>query len=123
MMRKFSFIAILLFSPLLAQETKYYFYNPKIDYGSDATYSPLSMMINGSYDIFRNGAHSKDVFNQPYLIGMKNVWRNISSPLYNINRYGWDRFTREEIFNLNLNAKEAQFLPNFSDHTLGEGML
>ena len=123
MMNKIFFMAIFLCHPLLAQETKYYFYNPKIDYGSDGFYSPLSMMINGSYDIFRNGAHSKDVFNQPYMIGMKNVWRNISSPLYNINRYGWDRFTREEIFNFNLNAKEAQFLPNFSDHTLGEGML
>ena len=69
-LRKILLAALLLFSPAFAQETKYYFYNPKIDYGSDATYSPLTMMINGSYDIFRNGAHSKNVFNQPYLIGM-----------------------------------------------------
>ncbi len=119
-----SLVTVLFFFTILpAQESKYYFFNPKNDFGSDGFYNPISMMINGSYDIFRNGAHSKDVLDQPYFIGMKNVWRNISSPLYNINRYGWGRFTREEIFNLNFNAKEAQFLPNFSDHTLGEGML
>lgn len=120
----------LLCAPVLAQENgnprpqqKYFFFNPKNDFGSDAFFNPLSMVINGSYDIFRNGAHSKDVLSQPYAIGMRNVWRNISSPLHNIGRYGWDRFTREEIFNLNFSAKEAQFLPNFSDHTIGEGML
>ncbi len=122
-MKKAFILTVLLIPTLEAQETKYYFYNPKNDYGSDAIYSPLSMMINGSYDILRNGAHSKDVFNQPYYIGMTNVWRNISNPLYNISRYGWGRFSREELFNFNLNAKEAQFVPNFSDHTLGEGML
>ena len=122
-MKKY-FIAVLVFcSTVAAQEQNYYFYNPKNDFGSDAIYSPLSMMLNGSYDILRNGAHSKDILDQPYLIGMKNVWKNISSPLYNINRYGWARFSKEELFNLELNSQDAQFAPNFSDHTLGEGML
>lgn len=119
-----SLIAMLVFAAAVnAQAQKYYFYNPKNDFGSDAFYSPLSMMINGSYDILRNGAHSKDAFNQPYFIGMRNVWQNISNPFYNISQYGWGRFSHEELFNLSFNSKEAQFVPNFSDHTIGEGML
>ena len=74
-------------SIVIAQDQNYYFYKPKIDYGSEGFYNPLSMMINGTYDILRNGAHSKDVFNQPYYTGMTNVWRNISNPLYNISNY------------------------------------
>jgi hypothetical protein len=110
-------------SIVIAQDQNYYFYKPKIDYGSEGFYNPLSMMINGTYDILRNGAHSKDVFNQPYYTGMTNVWRNISNPLYNISNYGWGRFSDEELFNLKFNSQEAQFMPNFSDHTIGEGML
>jgi len=115
---------LLVLPPVaLAQDQHYYFYNPKNDFGSDAIYSPLSAMINGSFDILRNGAHSKNVFIQPYNTGMTNVWQNISSPLYNISNYGWGRFSDEELFNLKFNSQEAQFMPNFSDHTVGEGML
>ncbi|HTR80616.1 MAG TPA: hypothetical protein VMM58_03230 [Bacteroidota bacterium] len=118
------FVAVLVFiSTTTAQGQKYYFYHPNQDYGSEGYYNPITMMINGSYDILRNGAHSKDVFDQPYFIGMRNVWQNISSPLYNISHYGWGRFDNEELFNLQLNSQTAQFVPNFSDHTLGEGML
>ena len=112
-----------LCSIVMAQDQKYYFYNPKNDFGADATFSPLSAMINGSYDILRNGAHSKDIFTEPYYTGMTNVWQNISSPLYNISNYGWGRFSNEELFNLQFNSQTAQFMPNFSDHTIGEGML
>ena len=89
MLRRCLITLLGICSIVQAQDQKYYFYNPKNDFGSEGFYNPISMMINGSYDIFRNGAHSRDVFAQPYLLGMRNVWRNISNPLCNISRYAW----------------------------------
>ena len=123
LLRKYVFGIVSLCSIVMAQDQKYYFYYPKNDFGADAMFSPLSAMINGSYDILRNGAHSKNIFTEPYNTGMTNVWQNISSPLYNISNYGWGRFSNEELFNLQFNSQTAQFMPNFSDHTIGEGML
>lgn len=105
-----------------SQDKKYYFYNPKNNFGSDLYFNPLTLVINGGFDILRNGGHSKDIFNLPYKRGFKNVSMNILNPIENIERFGWKNFLSQEIMNISLNKTTAQFVPNFSSHLIGNGM-
>jgi hypothetical protein len=116
-------IALLCVINVTAQEKEYFFYNPKNNFGSDALFNPLSVLVNGSYDVLRNGSHSKNVFDQYYSEGFKNVFWNLGRPLKTISDYGWDRFIELEIGNLEFNSNKANFVPNFADHTIGNGML
>lgn len=102
--------------------TKYYFYNPDLDYGSESIFNPMTLFINGSFDILRNGAHTKDISAQPYHTGFDNVIDNVFHPLENIKKYGYKNFLRREVFNLSTNSNESQFLPNFGLHLIGNGM-
>ena len=116
------FVVSLCAQELPATQHHYYFYHPDHTYGSDAQFGPLSLFINGSYDILRNGGHGKNIFRQPYSAGAKNVWQNISNPVPAIRDFGAQQFFDQEIFNLQLNVKHAEFLPNIVDHTIGNGM-
>ena len=102
---------------------EYYFYRPENRFGSDLAFNPLSLMINGSYDILRNGAHDKNILNQAYGDGWDNVWAMISDPIGNIDDYGWKNFIEQECFNVTLNSSKGQFVPNVSTHLIGNGML
>ncbi len=81
------------------------------------------MFINGSFDVLRNGSHTKNVFDLYYADGFDNLFRNLKHPVNTIEAYGWDRFVELEIWNFKLNSKKSQFIPNFADHTIGNGML
>ncbi len=125
-MKVYLYFTIILFyfcASASAQEKKYYYYNPDNNFGSDALFNPLSLLINGSFDVLRNGSHSKNIFDQYYGKGYRNVFWNLGRPLKTISDYGWDRFVELEIFNLEFNSNKANFLPNFADHTIGNGML
>lgn len=106
----------------VAQERRYYFYNPENRYGSDLLFNPLSLAVNGSYDILRNGAHSKSVTQIEYGPGWRNIRRNIFHPVKHVRRYGTENFFEREFFNLNFNLHETQFAPNLLNHTIGNGM-
>ena len=77
----FIVLILLFFLPAkIFSEENYYYFRPEINYGSDFMFNPLNLFINGSYDIFRNGSHSKHLINQPYKQGFENVMKNITSP-------------------------------------------
>jgi len=115
-------ILIVLAASVYAQDKAYYFHHPENNFGSDMFFSPFSILFNGSFDILRNGGHTKNITKLPYEAGMNNVWQNISHPFKNIDAYGTQKFMRREIFNLNFNPKEMQFVPNIMNHTIGNGM-
>jgi hypothetical protein len=111
-----------LLLPLLsgnAQER--YFYKAGF-FGSDATYNPLSVVLNGGYGIIQLEGQSRDFLHFDYRGGARNVWRNLSHPFGAISRYGWGRFLAHEIFPLSLSRKGAQWLPNYQLHLIGGGM-
>jgi hypothetical protein len=107
----------------LAQENKFYFYNPESKTGSERNFNPASLFINGSYDILRNGYHSKDITKIEYGIAFNNVWRNITHPINSIKQYGSKYFISEEIFPVSVRKDEAQYIPNYLHHIVGGGML
>ena len=121
-MKKLIFIMIL-FSGLIAGPTKYYFYNPQIKYGSELIFNPLHLIVNGGFDILRNGGHDKNIFNQEYEKGINNVFRNITNPLKNIEKFGWSNFMEREVLPKSLSVNKGQFVPNYAHHLIGGGML
>ncbi len=127
-LKRYICVSVLIFcfcavSPVDCKIGKYYFFRPENRFGSDLYLNPFSVIVNGSYDILRNGAHDKNPFNQDYRAGWDNVIANISSPFGNIRKYGTQSFLKQECYNLSLDVSEAQFVPNVSTHFIGNGML
>jgi hypothetical protein len=116
----FIFILICCFgSP--AQQKNYFFYHPVV-YGSDATFNPISLIANGGFDelqAYWRPSYFKDL---PWKYGPKNVIRNITAPLPQINKYGWSRFISNEIIPTSLRMDDAQYFPNYTLHLIGGGM-
>ncbi len=106
-----------------SQTAKNYFYNPNSKIGSEYYFSPLTLFMNGSYDILRNGAHSKDITQIEYKIAFDNVWWNLTHAQKAIKQYGTKYFLSEEIFPVSLRKDEAQYFPNYAHHMIGGGML
>ncbi len=107
-----------------SQEKHYFFYKPAQARGSDAAFNPLSLLLNGSFDAMRIGTQgTHDLSRYRWGTDARNIWENITDPVARIRAYGWERFRRQELFNLSFDVNSLQFIPNFADHTLGYGML
>jgi len=124
-MRKYLYAILMLLitsSTIYSQTKQYYFYKPENKFGSDLFFNPFTVVINGTYDILRNGTSEKNIFKISYQQGFKNVYKNISYPAKNIERYGRKNFLKHEIWNFSFNMNELQFIPNYSHHIFGSGM-
>ncbi|MBN1399073.1 MAG: hypothetical protein JXA06_13650 [Bacteroidetes bacterium] len=100
---------------------KHYFYR-SLPYGSEAAFNPISLLVNGGFDELQVYEFSHSVSQIPWKIGSRNVWKNIFAPFSQINKYGWDRFLRYEVFPTTLNSRNAQYFPNYTLHLIGGGM-
>lgn len=102
---------------------RYYFYKPENrTFGSESQVGPVSVFLNGGYDMLRNGGHPKNIFTWDYKGDGEHVWKNMRDPIGNIRKFGWKEFVHQEIFNFTIGAKSAEFLPNIGAHTIGNGM-
>lgn len=127
-MIKIVLLIFLISINLYAQKKKYYFYHPEQNYGSELNFNPTTVILNGSFDVLRNGGHENNnetinIFKLDYEQGIKNVWDNISHPFYHINKYGWNRFLTQEVFPLSFDKNKAQWVPNYGHHIIGSGMI
>jgi hypothetical protein len=114
------FIAIF---PILvqAQEKKYLYYK-HLDYGSEAMFNPISVLMNGGLDVLQSYNKSTRAGEINWDIGATSIWQSIKSPAYWINRYGWNKFLNQEVFPTSLNIADAQWAPNYTLHLIGGGM-
>ena len=64
-------LIFLLICNLNAKESEFYFYKPSNVFGSDTYFNPVNVVLNGSYDILRNGS----LYN-----GNKDITRNNMFP-------------------------------------------
>jgi hypothetical protein len=115
---------IILLSVLLSESAaaqKRYFYH-NLPYGSEAQYNPISLVMNGSYDIVQMENRSREIFKLPYAQGTANVFRNLANPFSMISEYGWWDFIRREVFPLSLSVNGGQWWPNYELHLIGGGM-
>ena len=121
---KLVYLFILLVTAVYSQDKKtYYYYRPEADCGTELVFNPGIVILNGTFDILRNGAHSKNILEQKYFKGMKNVWWNITHPIENVKQYGWKNFIGQEVIPLSMDKEKARYLPNYMHHVFGSGMI
>ena len=100
---------------------KYYFYNP-LSYGSEATFNPLSLILNGGFDEFQSYGRQDNLAKTPWRGSSTNVWWNITHPFAQIKLYGTNRFITNELIPTSLDVAHAQWFPNYTLHLIGGGM-
>jgi hypothetical protein len=116
-------IVLLFVSPLLAQQKRYYFHKPTQTRGSNAAFTPFTLLINGSFDALRLSPDAgRDLSAFKWKTDFQNVWDNLADPIRSVRAYGWENFQRQELFNLSFNIDDLQFIPNLTDHVIGYGM-
>ena len=82
---------------------RYYFYKPENrTFGSESQVGPVSVFLNGGYDMLRNGGHPKNIFTWDYKGDGEHVWKNMRDPIGNIRKFGWKEFVHQEIFNFTI---------------------
>jgi hypothetical protein len=114
-------LIILFMTSVEAQEKKSYFYH-SLSYGSESIFNPFSLLANGGFDELQAYEYSHSLAQIPWKNGGRNVWLNITAPLPQINKYGWNRFIGNEIIPTSLNTERAQYFPNYTLHLIGGGM-
>ncbi len=114
-------IVALWFHPAVGQESRFYFFHP-YPYGSESVYNPATLILNGGGDILQTYQSPNRIDELPWELGSASVWRSITSPTYEINRYGWGRFLSQEVFPTSLDIEKSQYIPNYFLHTIGGGM-
>ena len=112
-------VMLLLAATMRGQER--YFYSGK-NYGSEALYNPVSLVLNGSFDIIQLEDHPRNFLNYPYGTGFTNLMNNLFDPLPVINRFGWGDFITQELLPINVTKAGGQWWPNYQLHLIGGGM-
>lgn len=98
----------------------FYYYHGK-DYGSEATFNPLSITLNGGFGILQISNRSNRLADIDFVNGWKNVTYNLSHPFETIDQFGWKKFWWQEVIPSSVKLKQAQYYPNYKNHLLGGG--
>jgi hypothetical protein len=119
-MIKLLFTIQLLIFPLCLFAQNSYFYKGR-DYGSEALYNPVYVILNGGLDIFQIDKQ-RDITKIPFYAGAKNVIKNILDPITPINHYGWWNFLQDQVIPVSFSKNNAQYWPNYTLHLIGGGL-
>ena len=112
-------VAVLLFISSGIYSQTHYFYTGK-DYGSEAAFNPVSVIINGGFDIFQV-QRNRDIRTITFSAGFTNVLNNIKDPITPINHYGWWNFIKDQVIPFSIDKNDAQYWPNYTLHLVGGG--
>lgn len=121
MFKAFLYFSILVTFLTYAQDNERFFYTNKV-YGSEALFNPLTLMVNGGYDVTQLQLVSNRANELQYGIMFRNVMRNLGSPIKSIEHYGWGKFLKGEFLPLSFKKQEMQWIPNYQQHLIGSGM-
>lgn len=99
-----------------------YLYYHGLDYGSQTLIHPLRMIINGGYGILQIENRDNKPFEIDYEQGFRNVTENLLHPDVALSKYGYWDFFQREVIPVSVNSGQAQYWPNYMNHTLGGGM-
>ncbi|MDE3059175.1 MAG: hypothetical protein KGJ59_14605 [Bacteroidota bacterium] len=112
---------LLLLSCLHAQDSTCFFYHG-YPYGTEANYNPLSLIMNGSFDILQIENRNNKLFSLCIANGARNVFDNITHPSSRIAQYGAHHFWTTEVFPTSIKLQNTQYWPNYKLHLIGGGM-
>ena len=88
------------------------------DYGTEPLFSPITVLLNSGFDIFRSGAYDKSLLNVQFGVGAANVVRNLASPIQAIRFRRAGDFISHEIFPYRAFNTDPYFVPLLL-HVLG----
>jgi hypothetical protein len=103
------------------QEHEHYFYKGR-DFGSEANYNPVSLLLNGSFDVIQLDGYSRRIGSYPYGKMAHQVVYNVTRPLGVISKYGWKDFIVNQVVPFDFTRRGAQWWPNYQLHLVGGGM-
>lgn len=112
---------VLLLAGSLSRAQERYFYTGK-DFGSEALYNPLNLLLNGSFDVIQLDGHSHEIASYPYGTLLHQIFWNVARPLPVISNRGWKNFVENELFPIQITRRGAQWWPNYQLHLIGGGM-
>jgi len=112
---------LIIFHPDNFSQQRYFYTNK--DYGSEALFNPLTLLLNGGYDITQLQSVSNKIENPYFNRMLKNVLGNLGDPFPRIRKYGTWKFFRQELLPLGIGADNMQWAPNYQQHLIGCGML
>lgn len=90
-------------------------------YGFESIFNPITVTLNAGIEQIQFSGESRKIFKFDYGTSFNNVNRNVFKPFGPINRLGWGRFLKTEIFPLSWTKDRAQWVPNYQLHLLGGG--
>jgi hypothetical protein len=120
MIKNIFVLLFLLTSVALPQ--KRYFYEGKT-YGSEALFNPLTVIINGGFDICQLYQISNKLSDHNYYTLYKVVMRSLGNPGPSIKNFGFNHLLKTELLPLSFTRNKMQWIPNYQNHLIGGGML
>lgn len=117
--------SVLLAAPAAAQQEEpraeeRYFYRG-LDYGSDATFHPVSEVINGAFGILQISSNWVTLDQIDWKQGFDVTWQSITHPARTVDAYGRREFVTDELVPGKLGWSNLQWVPNYSLHMIGGG--
>lgn len=89
-----------------------------LPYGSQATFSPATSLLNVGFEDFLSGASNRDLGEFPFAGSAAALGRGFTHPLASVERFGgWWRIVRSEILPIELSAS-AGWVPNYGTHLI-----
>ena len=97
-----------------------YFYK-SLDYGSDASFHPVSEVVNGALGIFQISSNWRTLDAVDFGRGLEVTWESVSHPFRTVDAYGRSEFLTSEVFPAKTGWSNLQWVPNYSLHLIGGG--
>jgi len=97
-----------------------YFYHG-YDYGSDASFNPVSELINGSFGVLQISNRWASLDEIKWRRGFDITWESISNPGRTVDAYGREKFVTHELLPADYGWSNLQWVPNYTLHMIGGG--
>ena len=98
----------------LAAEPRYFYHG--LTYGSDASFHPVSEVINGAFGIMQISTNWAPLDKVDWRQGLDITWRSITHPVRTIDAYGTADFIHDNIVPDRVGWDNLQYVPNYCLH-------
>lgn len=94
-----------------------------VTYGSESQFNPMTEILNEGFDMLRQENRNRRLSTLPYGRATRNVWGSMIHADSAIRNYGLWNAIRNEVLPLSVDARTGQWVPNYTIHFVGSGMV
>lgn len=109
-------------TPPATRDTVRWFYHGLED-GSESQFNPLTQVLNEGFDMLRQENRNRRLATLPYRQAARNVLGSMIHADSAIRNYGMWNALRNEVLPISFNPNDAQWMPNYTVHLIGSGMV